>query len=282
MIVYVEYVLFENMIIDGLILFLVSKTLKNKTNWWGIVVASFLGAIFALISAKINGFSFLSILTKLVYCFFMAYFLDFSLKKIFKKFFLIFVYTFLFGGFVLFAFKFFGVSTQSALSLQYNLNFPVVGMIGLIVIFAMMVCYHIKKVLAKKKISSFLYDIKLLINNKTKTLCGFLDTGNTLKNKDGKPVLMISEKALERFFSPHQKLLFLLQKYQNLKLPNMQTISVSSISGKTNILVFDAEKCVVGKSEIDVCVGVFGESIFKNKNFDVILSPKMLEVMWNV
>ena len=274
MTVYVENVLFENIVIDGLILFLVSKTLKEKTNWWGVAFSSLFGAVFALFSVKIDVSNFLFFVIKLCVCFCMSYMLCFSFKKIFTKSFLLLGYTFVFGGMVYAAFSVFGMQITD--NFLYASSVPVVGIVSLCFVMFLCLQYCIKRFFAKKKISAFLYEITLFINNKKAVLNGFLDTGNTLVGKDGKPVVMISEKLLKNFFNSDEMLSLVLKKYQKLKGINPQELCVLSVAGKTKVLSFDA-RCQINKKDIDICVCVYDDKMFCGKGFDAILSPKMLE-----
>ena len=85
MVVYVEIVLLENLLIDGLVLWLVIKSLKLKTNWWGLICASLLGSVFALFSVSIDVSGVLSVLIKLLVAFLMCVLVCFNFKKVFVK-----------------------------------------------------------------------------------------------------------------------------------------------------------------------------------------------------
>ena len=252
--------------------------MKLKINWGGLCLSSVFGAIFALFSVNIKVDGVLVVLIKIFVSVCMSYMLNFSLKKLLKKAVFLFLYTFLFGGMIFALLHFFGISTQNGLAFQYNFNFPIGGVCALCIFLFVGMCFFIKKMWSKKKIGSFLYDITLCINNKKVCLNGFLDTGNTLESRSGKPVVMIPQKILNRFFNAHEMLSFVLNRFGSLPIKNPQTISVSSVSGKTDVLVFEAEKCLFNQKEVDICVGVYDDKMFQNKEFDAILNQKMLEV----
>lgn len=277
MTVYVENVLFENMMVDGLILLLVAKTLRQKINWWGIFISSLFGSLFALFSPQFETAFAIMLLIKLFVCVAMAYMLNFQMKKLFSKSMLLFLYTFVFGGMVYALFLFFNIQAKNGFVFQYNSDVPIVGIV--VLCFAMFFCLQkgIKKLYARKKINSFLYDVTLFLNNKHVNLKGFLDTGNTLVTKGGKPVVMIPKKLLKSFFNSHECLAFALKKYGAFASLNPQELSVLSIAGQTKITSFDA-RCQLNKKEMDICVGVYDDHMFFGKGFDAILSPKMLEV----
>lgn len=281
MLVYVEVVLFENLLIDGLILYLVAKTLKQKTNWLGLCVSSLFGSLFALFSIKIKASVLILIFIKLLVCFLMSVMLCFNFQKIFKKAFLLFFYTFLFGGMILCVFNFLGISNNFSVFVGYASSLPIGGIIALVVIFFIVLKKNIERFLNYKKISCFLFDVNLKVNGKCLNLKGFLDTGNTLETKDGKPILMISQKFLKKIFSVDERLSIFLKKYQNLNIKSPQTFSVFSVSGKTEVFVFEPQSCKINRKEKKVVVGIYDDLLFSKKDFGAILSPQMLED-WNV
>ncbi|MBR1925585.1 MAG: sigma-E processing peptidase SpoIIGA [Clostridia bacterium] len=275
MIVYIEMVLLENMLIDGLILYLVLKSLALNHKWLKLIFSSFVGAVFSVFSVYLS-FGVFNIFIKIAMAVFMCFLIELNFKKIFLKTLLFMLFTFLFGGAIIAIFSFLGIKGVGGMSYSYNSNIPVGGILATSVILFLFLTNVLKKFYIKKNIQKFLYNITIKLNNKVANLKGFLDTGNTLTNKQGKPVLMICEEKLKNWFSDDDRINFLLKKYS--KLNNPQTIKVNSISGFKNILVFDAEKCFFNNKNIDVCVGVSEDRFFKNKGFDVILSPKIMEV----
>ena len=275
MIVYIEEVLLENMLIDGVILYLVLKSLALKVRWYKLILSSFIGAIFAILSVYLT-FGVFNLFIKLFVAVVMCYLIELNFKKLFLKTTLFILFTFLFGGAVISIFSFMGIKASKGMAFAYNSNIPVGGILATSVIIGLILFKVFKIFYIKKNIQKFLYDITIKLNKKEAKLKGFLDTGNTLINKQGKPVLMISEEKLKNWFSDNDRINFLLKKYS--KLNNPQIMKVNSISGVKNILVFDAEKCLFNNKNIDVCVGVSEDKFFKNKGFDVILSPKIMEV----
>ena len=276
MVVYVEIVLLENLLIDGLVLWLVIKSLKLKTNWWGLICASLLGSVFALFSVSIDVSGVLSVLIKLLVAFLMCVLVCFDFKKVFVKTLLFVLYTFMFGGALIAIFSFFGISTSHGVGISYNSEIPVGLILSCSVILFIVIFMLIKKFYKNKKMQSLYFDFYLTINQKKQKLKGFLDTGNTLVSSMGKPVVLISQKWIERFFNSRELMLFYLQKYSNIGLKDLQTLSVQSLAGKQEIVIFDADCCELNHKKVNICVGFCKDAFFK-KDFDAILNSKMLE-----
>ena len=276
MVVYVEVVLLENLLIDGLILWLMIKSLKLKTNWWGIICASLVGSLFALFSVFINISGFLSVIIKLLVAVLMCVLVCFNFKKLFVKTLLFVLYTFMFGGALIAIFSFFGISTSQGVGISYNSEIPVGLILSCSVILFLTTFMLIKKFYKNKKMQSLYFDFYLTINRKKQKLKGFLDTGNTLVSSMGKPVVLVSQKWIKSFFDARELMLFYLQKYSNIGLKDLQKLSVQSLSGKQEIVIFDAECCEVNHKKVNICVGFCKDTFFK-KDFDAILNSKMLE-----
>ena len=202
--------------------------------------------------------------------------MTFQFKKLFLKSVLLFLNTFIFGGMVYAVFFLLGIKTLNG-AVQYYSDVPIVGIVVLCICLFCFLLFGIKKMQQRKKITSFLYDVTLCLNNKEACLTGFLDTGNTLINSVGKPVMVIPKKLLKTFFNSDERLAFALKKFGVFASLNPQQINVSSVAGKTKITSFDA-RMKLNQKEMDVCVGVYEDKMFLGKGFDAILSPKMLEV----
>lgn len=277
MVVYVEIVLLENLLIDGLLLWLTLQALKLKTNWWGLFASSIFGALFALFSPIINLSGFWAILVKIFVSFVMSVMLCFNFKKILLKNVLFLIFTFAFGGSLIALLGFLGISTSNGLAVGYNFKIPLGAVFAGLIIFAITITKFFCAFYKKKKLAQFYFDVGIEINKKTSKLKGFLDTGNTLSNRQGKPIILLSSNLLSRWFDVSQEMKILLEKYSDLGLLNIQKKVVESISGKQTIFVFDG-KCLIEKKELDVAIGICKDNKFFNKGFDVILNPRLLEV----
>ncbi len=250
----IEYVLLDNFLIDALLMTLAIKTLRLPLSKWGIVLSSAFGAGFAVVSPLINIGGVLAILLKLVVAFVMSFMACFSFKKIISRFFLFVLYTFAFGGALIAIFSFMGVQVYDSLYLGYVSTLPlgtllVSGIMFFVAVFRMLVFIH------KKRVWNNAVSINLNIRGKEKPIKSFVDTGNTLKNHEGKPVIVLPEKALSLWFDTHERLKIMFGKANELGLENVETITVNSLGGSYKMCVFDAQVSIDGKIQ-PACVGV--------------------------
>lgn len=277
MVVYIEIVLFENLLIDGLLLWLVLQCLKEKTNWWGLVLASVFGAGFALASPSIKLDGILAFALKICVAVVMCIMLCLNFRKLWLKTLLFVLFTFGFGGILLALFSFMGVSTVTGLAFGYNSEIPLGAILAGIIIFAVMIVRLIKKFYRRKSLVQFFYPIELTVNHKKVILQGFLDTGNTLNSAENKPVVIVGGKQLNGWFNAEEQLDLLMGKYAVVGLKNPHSISVQSVAGMEKMLVFDVEQCLFENRQKSVAVGICMNDKFFRKGFDAILSPKLLE-----
>lgn len=269
--IYVETVLFENFVVDYFLMWLTLKSLKQKTNWKCLTFSSIFGAVFALFSVKIFLPTVLMILLKIVVAFFMCFCSSMSFKKLFLKTLLFCLFTFCFGGLLIAFFSFLGISTFDGSVLGYLNEIPIGSVIVFVLCFSIFMYKLFKKFYQRQKIEKMCYDLNLTINGKIVLLKGFLDTGNTLTSKNGKPILILRRSKINDFFNKKEKFKFLLSQNFELKL-------VKSISGTKTIIIFEPEKCVFEKRNVDVAIGLCEDNLFSKNDFDIILSSKIMEV----
>lgn len=277
MVVLVEMVFFENLLIDGLLLWLVLKTLRLKTNWAGLLLASVFGAGFALASPLIQVEGLWTILIKLVAALVMSVMLCLNFRKLLFKVGLFLLYTFAFGGCLIAIFAFMGVSVVEGMALSYLSDIPLGAILAGAVIFAILLSRVLSRVFKLVKIVRFCRPISITVNGRRIDFQGFLDTGNSLTNSEGKPVVVVGSGELKKWFKPSQLLCLLMRKFDALNLKNAEVIAVKSLAGRQNMLVFDAEDCSFGQRKVEVAVGVCGKNFRFGDNFNAILSPELLE-----
>lgn len=272
MVVYVEAVILDNLVVDALLLFLVLKTLGQKINVWGLILACFFGVGFALTSPLLLFDGVLGVLIKIAEAFLMCIMLQFSFKKIFLKTTLLLFYTFAFGGMLLAVLNFLGVTTVDGMYIGYVSEYPIGAMFAIFIAFIILCFWMLKALLKTQKIKKLCMPVMLKINGKTAFLNGFCDSGNLLKTKNGTPVVMLNSFVLKNWFSSEEQIKILLKKPPNNKCL-CEIISVQSAVKKENVLVLKAEACVFNNKNFDVFVGVYK---MKSSVFDVILNSNMV------
>ena len=283
--IYIEYVLIDNLVINTLILLCVKNTLKLRTNWLRLILSSGLGTIVAVLLPLINIASWLLIIIKIVLGCLMVLILSkyFKVKEFLFSFLLFLLYTILMVGACMVTLLTFGTSLELLSQCAYDIEVPL-GVILLIVSVCSYVIIGTGRYLARKKeLEPFMKDVEIVINGKSLSFKAFIDSGNSLVDKKtGLPVIIVSMKSLEKYYSKESLENLILEKGEKGEFKNVHLINYNTVSGEAKkMVVFDADKMVIkSKSQeyitnrfvIGVTYKVFNDAI----NYDMLLSSKLV------
>ncbi len=243
MVIYVEYVIIDNMVINSLILLLTKNLLKLSSTKIRIFCSSIVGTIVALLSPILPNIINLLLKIPLGLLMIVICFCPKSPKKLFIQFLTFLVSTFVFGGAVIGIGEIFGIKFWINNGVMYEYKFPV----G----FALLVCFIIyvaaknilKYIFQKQNICNFLFDATLKNDKFSTNVKAFLDTGNKL-TVDGCPISIINYKTFNKIYPSIELTDILLKK--NIPLKNSKYIEVESIgSTKQKILTFEIESLTI-------------------------------------
>lgn len=202
--VYIEYILFDNLVINFLILFCVAKILRIDWRFLRVLLSALFGAVAVFWFAFISSNFFLQFGLKVSLGGLMII-LAFNLEN-FKQFlvnYLTFIFlTFLFGGASFAIILIFNSGEIRNGVLTYNGTAP----IGIIIFTAAIVSYFIIRlgwhIYKRRDCYQFLALIKLKVNGADINLRGFIDSGNRLFDPvSGLPVIIVSSKAIKAALS---------------------------------------------------------------------------------
>ncbi|MBQ8431218.1 MAG: sigma-E processing peptidase SpoIIGA [Clostridia bacterium] len=276
MIVYVEYVLIDNLVINHLILLSTATFGKLKNNKPRMFLSALLGTIIALISPILPSYINFAIKPLLAICMILLAFKIENIKKFFVCLMLFFVSTFLYGGACFGICEMLNINFFVTNGPTYQYNFP----IGLILLICLILYFCLKNIvkycLNQHKNSKFLFEIKLVNNNTTCKTTAFLDSGNKI-SINGKAVSIINFKTFNSLF-PNIKIQDVLLK-KPLPIKNQAYIKINSISTKDEkILTFCIDSVFIDNKEIkNATLGLSLYNFNKNTNSDVIISSDILE-----
>ena len=243
MVIYVEYALIDNLIINSLLLNLTNKFLKLESRKLLIFLSALIGTIVALITPMLP--QFFSYISKLLLAIIMPLIINRikSLKKTISSIIVFLFLTMLFMGFCIFICYTFNIEfiTDSNGNLVYN--FP----IGLSVFLCCFAYYIIKNLIKlfynKKHINNFTYDVILFNNNIVYKTKAFLDSGNFLCDTQlNKPICLINLTVFNNLYPNVNLSSLLLKKIDALPVKNAKYLNVNSIGKNKEILVFEIEK----------------------------------------
>lgn len=273
MVIYIEYVLIDNIVMNYLIINFIEATLKNKIRKINKFISCLLGGLMTLLLPYFYTKSLLLFVYKIIVSFSMVIILKKykSLKNFFTYYILFIAYTFLIGGIIFGIINMLQIDYTISGVMFYSFEFPigifvVLGLIG--VVLGKKVITTLKKYLRE---SNLLYPIKLFANNLCVEGVGFYDSGNTL-NVDGEFVSIISLDMFMRIYTdiPLEKIL--LRKIDNLR--GIRYIDIKGLNSNGSFLSFLIDKMCVGSNEFkNVRVAV----AIKNFNkFDCILNSNYI------
>lgn len=277
--VYIEYVVFDNFVVDMIILLLTCKTLAVQPNCLRLIVSTLFGVVCAVFSPFLSLSMWILLLSK--FC--MGIIMTLLLKKYksvgeFALTFVLFVtYTFVLGGVCYALCLAFGSTTLGLLINAYQVP---MGAIVLVIAFYI---YLLAKLITffrhHNKDISLYYDVIITLKNKKYYVRGYVDSGNNLYS-DGRPVVVLSQSSFCKTFRdfPYEKLL--LCKPEKMPYKNAHFVDYYTASGANKMLVFDIDRIEIKNSErtfetTDVSLGVSRTGRFSN-TFDCLLNKDFL------
>lgn len=255
MIVYVEYVIFDNFLMDLFIGLLLSELLRfRKLN---AIVSAIIGTALALIfpTVEINHIIIYKFLTLFCCC---IPFCGKSLYEYFKSIICYSIISFLYAGSISLLFGLDG----SFISFSDGLK---VGIISFCCVVGYFVILKIIKTILAKTLKGDFCQLKVIIENKKISAIGFFDSGNCALASDGNGIVFLDKKISK-----------------NIKGKSIDFVLVSTVSGEKIVEVYKI-------NEIEIYVN--GEKhMYKNVNavktgqtyngFQVLLSTKLKEIRY--
>ena len=197
--VYIDIIFLENLFMNFIILFATQTILKSNIKIIRTFIASILGGIYAILMYMSEIRIYSNICLKIILSLAMVEiaFNPKSIKSFFKYLVIFYLTSFTFGG-VAFALIYF-VSPENVVFNTGRLvgTYPIKmillgGILGFIIIVSSF--KNIKKKISK---TDMLCNIKITIENKSKSLISIVDTGNFLKDPISKaPVIVVNSQSL--------------------------------------------------------------------------------------
>lgn len=265
--VYIEYAFIDNFIIDFLLIKISTKCAKIKTNLLRLLVASFIGALIAVVLPlfKVNGiFVFpIKILLGLLITFVAGNYV--KLIDYFYASLYFFVLTFLSGGVIIALFNLANIDYESYFILNYNSFIPI-GITFLAVYFATKgLIFLVEKLIKGLESETFRRKCMVIINGKKVTAEGFIDTGNKLyDNLTGFPVIVASKNFIKKLA-------------ENSALPNSyRNLKIETVNGESTIKIFYVDKLLIYKGVIaniynNVLIGEGSNNLYVDGYCDLLL-----------
>lgn len=295
MTIYVDVVLFENLIMNYIILFTTSQILKIEPKHIRIILASLIGAIYSII-AYMNILDIYSkIPLKILLSIIIVYvaFNPQTLKKMWKYILFFYLVSFVFGGA---AFSLIYIVKPQEILMKNGLflgTYPLkIAILGAIVAF---ITITIVFKLAKNKISKkdLFCEMEICINNKkieTKTM---VDTGNMLKEPITNTPVVVVEHMLLYECIPKEILNNLeniiggdfsniSEKIKNEYISKLKLIPFSSLGKQNGMLIGIKPDYIKIKTEEkenkieNVIIGIYNKSLTKKGEYRALIGMELI------
>lgn len=273
--VYIEYVLFNNFVVTFLILNISYYILRLEKCWIKIILASFLGAVAALLYPLITISGIMLFVLKMLVGFLICCvgYKEKKIKTLLLYFCTFLLLTALYGGFnLMLYFAIYG-------SFGNDKNLPT----ALICLSLFILSYILKQLFLvyyhRKLLNNFIYDIELKNKGKTLRTKAYLDSGNILcDNQSKKPIIVINYRTFLKLFKKYPVVNLLTGKTDNLQ--DGHYIQVGTAVKKGNMLVFCIEQVTISingeKKVIESPMLGLSRTGFKGLNCDILLNPKLI------
>lgn len=294
MYIWVEYLLLENMVINFLLLHLTGKFTKTEANNIRLLLASFIGAIYALVIffPSLRFMTRFTIKVSISILIIIVAFNPIKIRKFIRLIATFYVMAFIFAGASLALFYLVGVEAYAGNGIFYIKDFPVkvlVLAVSISYILIKIVWGYIHSILTKSKIYM---PIIVSLNNKTVEVMGLLDTGNLLRDPlTQTPVIIIQFSAIKELLPKEVQSIF--ERYKENDLQVISEIMVENVTnlkfrlipfkslGKENgmLIGFKPDNVIVkddeDKSFSEIIVGIYNSNLSNDDNYVALLHPEM-------
>ncbi|MEG1500163.1 MAG: sigma-E processing peptidase SpoIIGA [Clostridia bacterium] len=280
--VYIESVIFDNLVMDLLIIFLSGKILRLSPKIGRSFFAAIVGTIFSICLPflKLHSIFLLCIKILMGAILSLLAFKSTTFKMFVLNFLVFFSVTAILGGVTFGLIYLFGGSAEKGVSLGNDIFLPM-GVIYLFLFAYLYLLFQAFKYINKKKvINDFVFKTRLFYKDISIELNGFLDTGNNLQDPITKmPIIILNYKTFIKIFKdvPIQKVLMKSVCEKDISGSHYMKV-LSPVGNCSQMLVFPIQKIEVqfrdDHKTIDaVMAGLSLAKIKSNFNCDILLNP---------
>lgn len=269
MIVYIEDSIIENFLVTLLLLLSLNKIFRTQSNKCKLFFASLFAGIISTFYPLIHFNGAIEIIFKLctgivivcIYC---------GKDGLFAKYVTFIFLTALYGGINILIY-YFAYGTANVTD-----NFPTYVLIGLLFAIYYLFCSIMKLMQKNFVITNFVYNIKIINNNEEYFDVAFLDSGNTLIDKEtNMPIFIINLKLFNKLYKNIKLEDILLKNYQNLR--DVHYVKSGFASGSGKILVFSVDELEINSSNKKILInnaklGLAYSNFNKNFNCNMLLN----------
>ena len=295
MTIYLDIVIIENLIMDAIIIYATAIVLKIKIRHLRIIISSFIGAIYSVLSyisdLEIYNNLFLKIFLSIV----MVYiaFIPQNIKSLMKQILIFYLTSFLFGGVafaLIYVIKPQEILMKDGLFLgMYPLKTVFLG--AIIATAILITAFKVVKSNITKK--DMMCNVSIELNDKKINIKTMIDTGNMLKEPiSGLPVIVIENTALYDLIPKEilDNLDDILggdfekipEEIKNIYISKLKWIPYSSLGKQNGMLVgIRADKAIIEKDDQiieheNVIIGIYNKSLTKKGEYRGLIGVELL------
>lgn len=290
MTIYLDIVLFENIILNYIILLSTAIISKAKISTFRIFLSSLIGGIFSILNYIVNINNIAGIALKIIISIIMVLiaFQDYKIKKAIKELIFFYLTSFTFGGIAFMLLFFINPNNLIIENNHFVGTYPIkvavlAGGFGFIII--TIVAVIIKSNLSKK---AMICDLEIFYDGKYKKLKTMLDTGNLLKEPISKTDVVIVEKeSLEGIISNDilKNIKYILKgkwiEDDNVHSYKFKLIPFSSLGNENGLLIgFKPDYIkIYGEEEYirkNVLIGIYDGKLSRTNSYSSLIGLDIL------
>ena len=270
--VYIEYVVIDNLVIDGLLLLITRKALKLEVSRFFILFSALVGTIVAVCLPALNMNKGFTYVTKLILASVLVLLSGKfrSTREFIRAYYLFLFFTFLFAGGVYAVLWFFEIDF-SVIDFTYSAEFS----LGVVLLTAFVVYRFASRIVEfiyrKRELKPFLRRCELVINGRELRFFGFIDSGNRIYcKKTGFPVILCSAKVGEKLLSEG-----LLDNSKS------EIVGFYTASGKSYLKIYEIDCLKIYNGDepntiYNVKMGVSLTDFSPDGEYDLLLNPALI------
>lgn len=253
MVVYVEYAIIDNIILDALIIYLVAISLHTKFNKLNVTLSLVQGVTYAIITPFITASVFFTAIIKVVFSLLIVLSLNKykNIKQYIVTYMLFLSFTFVLGGVCYALLNMFKIPYNQNGILLNGYALPISIFVFIAFVYVFVFIKFLKNYLKHKQTRCSTYDVTITIDGKKYYIRGFLDSGNRLYD-DNNPIVVISFACFCKIFKnfPFEKIM--LDRVSGVDLKNAHYINVATATSSAKMLVFNCDSIQICHDDINI------------------------------
>ncbi len=290
--IYADMLLLENIIINYLILWLTSITLKMHAGRFKMFIASIVGALYALFiffpGYKILHSSVMKVLLSLLII--IIAFTPSRFREFLKQLSVFYLISFILGGAVFGLFYFTNTSIVNAGGVFLIRGIPLSVTIGAGVVTTAIIRLCLMPLYSYLEKMSLYYDLKINVGDKSVEAMGLLDTGNELFDPiTNYPVIVVQYSVIKGLLHESIREIYeqnheedLESVYDGFKKADwssrLRLIPFCSLGKEKGMLLgFKADGVTVGNRYMqNVIVAIYSKPLSENEEYTALLNPVLI------